>query len=123
MVIVVSFLVAASDVFLLELDGGVGDLADARDGELDGGVSVDGLGEEERPHLGLHLGEQRLDHLCDEHRVPDGGVARLHDLLHVGLRVSHLHLSAKTRSVSASQTPAFYMSMSLTTDSLCSGGW
>ena len=90
--VVVALLVAAGDVLLLKLDGGVGDLADAGDGELDGGVPIDGLGEEEWPHLCLHLGEQRLDHLCNEHRVPDGGVARLHDLLQVWLGVPHFYL-------------------------------
>lgn len=88
----VALLVAASDVLLLKLDGGVGDLADASDGKLDGSVAIDGLGEEEWPHFGLHLGEQRLYNLRDEYRVPDGGVARLHDLLHVRLGVPHFHL-------------------------------
>lgn len=91
-VVVVTFFVAASDVLLLKLDGGVGDLTDARHSELDSSVAVDSLSEEQRPHLRLHLGEQRLDYLCDKHRVPNGGVARLHDLLHMWLGVPHFHL-------------------------------
>lgn len=88
----VSLLHAAGDVLLLELDGGDCDLADARDGELDSSVAVDGLGEEHGTHLRLYLGEERLDHLRDEHRVPDGGVPCLHYLLHVWLRVANLHI-------------------------------
>lgn len=91
-VVVVTFLVAAGDVLLLKLDSGVGDLTDACHGELDGGVAVDGFGEEQRSYLRLHLSEQGLDDLRDEYRVPDGGVARLHDLLHMWFGVPHLHL-------------------------------
>lgn len=105
----VALLQAACDVLFLELDSSDGDLSDARDGELDGGVAVDGLGEEEGPHLGLHLGEEWLDHLRDEHRVPDGGVARLNHLLHVWLRVPHLHLKRYTTRNITRQTTTSYI--------------
>lgn len=54
--VTVTFLHATGDVLLLELNRRNGHLADARDGELDGSIAVDSLGEEHGMYFGLDLG-------------------------------------------------------------------